>query len=355
MTYPAHRGFGGDSIEHYFYEALEQHGYRYYTKRHWRCSLTQPPPLPNIVFAQLYARGFDIVFERNDAVIYVDQGNGFCELLIAAAHPQNLNTTIEWLKDVFPETETLDNQIVVSFWANSRHGPRQSSRTLHVPTWAAIRANYTADIQEAISPLFAEHYQPPDAGKLLLWRGQPGTGKTFALRALMYEWRRWGTFHYIVDPDSLFGSEPSYMMEVLNHDASRSLLVDDDKNTPVPSQWKVLLLEDCGEMLAVDAKANTGQGLSRLLNLVDGLVGQGLNILCIMTTNEELGRLHPAVSRPGRCLMNLEFAPLSHSEVATWAKLHGLERPPMSGRLADLYAALRGDPQAAEVGVGFVP
>ena len=49
----------------------------------------------------------------------------------------------------------------------------------------------------------------------------------------------------------------------------------------------------------MDAKERTGQALSRFLNVVDGLIGQGLRLLVLVTSNEELGKLHPAVSRPG--------------------------------------------------------
>ena len=49
------------------------------------------------------------------------------------------------------------------------------------------------------------------------------------------------------------------------------------------------------------------QGLSRFLNVVDGLIGQGSRILVLVTTNEELGALHPAIARPGRCAANVLF------------------------------------------------
>ena len=45
--------------------------------------------------------------------------------------------------------------------------------------------------------------------------------------------------------------------------------------------------------------AVAGQGLSRLLNVSDGLLGEGLRAVVLVTTNEPLRRLHPAVVRPG--------------------------------------------------------
>jgi ATP-dependent 26S proteasome regulatory subunit len=83
--------------------------------------------------------------------------------------------------------------------------------------------------------------------------------------------------------------------------------------------------------------------LSRLLNVVDGLIGQGLRVLVLVTTNEPIRALHPAVARPGRCAANIEFDPLSADEASAWLKAHGQEQPseiPMP--LAELFAALEG-------------
>ena len=97
-----------------------------------------------------------------------------------------------------------------------------------------------------------------------------------------------------------------------------------------------------------------GQGLSRFLNLVDGLIGQGLRVLVLVTTNEEIRRLHPAVARPGRCAANIEFSPLSGEEAAEWLARHGVDdRSDGPRTLASLYARLEGrDPEELAL-VGF--
>jgi hypothetical protein len=104
-----------------------------------------------------------------------------------------------------------------------------------------------------------------------------------------------------------------------------------------------------------DARSIIGQGLSRFLNVVDGLIGQGLRVLVLVTTNEELRRLHPAVARPGRCAANVEFAPLGADESAAWLRRHGVEaEPPGRSLLASLYAQLEGaDPSSPRSSVGF--
>ena len=65
--------------------------------------------------------------------------------------------------------------------------------------------------------------------------------------------------------------------------------------------WKLVVLEDSGELLSIDAHERTGQALSRLLNVTDGVLGQGTKAIVLVTTNEPLRKLHPAIRRAGRC------------------------------------------------------
>ncbi len=107
-------------------------------------------------------------------------------------------------------------------------------------------------------------------------------------------------------------------------------------------RWRVLILEDTGEILRIDAKSEVGQGLSRLLNVVDGLLGQGLRILLLVTSNEELGRLHPAVVRPGRCAAEIEFRAFAADEAKEWMRRRGHDGLAPPTRLAEMFAAVEG-------------
>jgi hypothetical protein len=91
----------------------------------------------------------------------------------------------------------------------------------------------------------------------------------------------------VVDPEALFTS-PGYLFAVI-------LGRRDDE---ADERWVLLVLEDCDELLSAEAKERSGQALSRLLNVADGLVGQGLRVLVCLTTNEPVQRLHPALRRP---------------------------------------------------------
>jgi hypothetical protein len=196
-----------------------------------------------------------------------------------------------------------------------------------------------------------------------------GTGKTFGLRALAWEWREWCDFHYIVDPDSFFGEHADYLMSVLlmpaYEAAPRGFVrfgsgvipighgeMDDDRQE---KPWRVLILEDTGELLTPDAKTMIGQGLSRFLNVVDGLIGQGLRVLVLVTTNEPIRTLHAAVARPGRCAANIEFLPLAAEEANVWLEGHEhSQRVDSAMLLASLYAIVEGNEAvAASQAAGF--
>ena len=119
--------------------------------------------------------------------------------------------------------------------------------------------------------------------------------------------------------------------------------------------WRVLILEDTGELLTPDAKTMIGQGLSRFLNVVDGLIGQGLRVLVLVTTNEPIRTLHPAVARPGRCAANIEFEQLSVDEANAWLERQDhAEEVDSPTLLASLYAILEGqDVVEASQAAGF--
>ncbi len=145
-------------------------------------------------------------------------------------------------------------------------------------------------------------------GKLILLHGPPGTGKTRLLLSLMSEWRDWCSASVVTDTDRFFG-DPTYLNSlVFNAEGARD--------------WMMLILEDADEFIAVSARDNKGQAISRLLNLADGIVGQGLNLLIVMTTNVDVNELNPAIVRPGRCLANVNVGPFPHAEANAWMVDH---------------------------------
>ncbi|KKL53414.1 hypothetical protein LCGC14_2275660, partial [marine sediment metagenome] len=186
---------------------------------------------------------------------------------------------LQWLQTVYPQAEIDDpSAIRMKFWMNSPGGAQGIMRTIKVPAWEDIETNYSQETRQQLAGVM-NGFTPAHGGQLVLWHGKPGTGKTFALRSLGLHWRKWCTVQCVIDPEAFFG-DAYYMMSVLMDGQYQQ---PPDEPSEQPPQWRLLILEDAGELLAEDARDRTGQGLSRLLNLADGLIGQGLNTLILVT------------------------------------------------------------------------
>lgn len=261
-------------------------------------------------------------------------------LYVAGPDTATVEATIaEFIDLIPPKTPVAENEVRYQFYMLTPQGPTYVSRTLGVPNWEDIKENYSGYTQTAIDELM--NLAPEggiDGGKIILLHGQPGLGKSYAIRALSKKFNEWAKSIYITDPEDFF-DKPTYMFNVFLH--------SDYSDT---GMWNFVIAEDSDEFIRADAKDRTGQGLSRLLNLSDGLIGQGLKILILLTTNEPLNNLHPAVIRPGRCLADIEFKPFTTDEAKLWLKNRELDpdlikHSKLEHSLAELYDIQRNNKQ----------
>lgn len=202
---------------------------------------------------------------------------------------------------------------------------------LDVRPWPEISQNYAPEVKHALDILMAHTPQWDEARRLLLWHGEPGTGKTTAIRALLHAWKGWADGTVVTDPEALLSSG-KYLRRAL-------LDAEDD------GRWQLFILEDAESLLH---KGSGAKGMAKLLNLADGLLGQGLRCLFLITTNEPLGTVHPALVRPGRCLARVEFTALPQDQASR------LLRRPVAGSmtLAELLASRPVSSLAQDASVG---
>ena len=255
------------------------------------------------------------------------------QVMVTARTAELADRIMDAVRSAVPPAEKTDGKARLTMWTVGTGGsPSRHRRWVDTPAWEAITANYPGEVGLALARLMQLSEPPAHGGRLLLWYGEPGTGKTTAIRSLGHEWREWADIHFVLDPEAFFGS-PEYLMHVV---ADEDLW--DPRSLPT-SRWKVLVVEDADDLIRADARIDAGASMGRLLNLTDGILGHGLRVLLLITTNEPMRGLHPAVVRPGRCLADVQFRPFSRSEAETW--LRG--RAPVPGRdltLAELYRAI---------------
>jgi hypothetical protein len=252
------------------------------------------------------------------------------QVMVTASTAELADAIIASVRRAVPPAQATDDKARLTMWTVGTGGsPNRHHRWVDTPPWGSIAANYPGEVGTALTRLAGLAEPPGHGGRLLLWYGEPGTGKTTAIRALGHEWRGWADIHFVLDPEAFFGS-PEYLMHVV---ADEDLW---DPRAVSTSRWKVLVVEDADELIRADARLDAGASMGRLLNLTDGILGHGLRVLLLITTNEPMRALHPAVIRPGRCLADVQFRPFSRTEAELW--LYGRASVPSGDlTLAELY------------------
>jgi hypothetical protein len=170
------------------------------------------------------------------------------------------------------------------------------------------------DVHEKLRSFLLE----ADSNGIILFHGSPGTGKTSYIRHLISSVQ----CRFIYIPNNLFEhlSDPDFISFVSSFPDS------------------TIILEDCEELLRSRIQQSNDAGISNLLNLGDGLLGDALRLKIICTFNCDLSRIDEAILRKGRLAYRYEFGPLNTEKANNLFSLLGINAKtevPMS--LAEIF------------------
>ena len=259
------------------------------------------PPGARVLRTCRSSRDTQLLAEVGRALVLLELEPFVTTLVVSASRERTAVGVADDLTERLPPPPPVADGPVDVVFTDRESGLRSVS--LELQPWDSCRDYYTPEVTAALDALVAHRPEVGSARRLLLWHGAPGTGKTSAARALLHAWREWAAPVVVTDPEVLLSSG-GYL---------RTLLLDMDDDEEGDGRWQLLVLEDAEALLRKDTG---GPAMSRLLNLTDGLLGQGLRCLFLITTNEPLAAVHPAVVRPGRCLAQVEFGALPAAQAA---------------------------------------
>lgn len=192
------------------------------------------------------------------------------------------------------------------------------------------RDNYEPDVLRGFDHILKDMQSPNPCGRVILFDGPPGTGKTHLVKALIQE-----------VPNSTFVLLPLNVMTQLTRPDMIQSLLDSRRSSTGPL---VLILEDADEALA-PRKFDNITSVSELLNLGDGILGGALDIRIVATTNTPKAEIDEAMLRPGRLCRRVGVGTLSHDTVAKIfkrLKYDGEVNKDIEYTLADVYKTARG-------------
>jgi hypothetical protein len=279
--------------------------------------------------------GVRVLAGAEDFHVFLEESTSRLEVTVSAVSPELARSIGSEILDRIAVPPTSANRVSFRVWHRGQ-GAQWTTKSVHVPAWESVEQNYAPSSRGEIDRLMRLQARDEDnaAGRLIVWHGAPGTGKTTAIRALADAWSSWCAPELLMDPEIAF-EDPSYLSEIIAHSDQA---YEQDNGAP---RWRLLIAEDADRYVRADAQSRDNAGLDRLLNVADGILGQGTRLLILLTTNSELETLHPALVRPGRCLAVTDFHRFTVAEANDW--LAGAPATPVGGEtLAELYA-LRGD------------
>jgi hypothetical protein len=263
---------------------------------------------------------YEVFAEGPGYVINLEISPNGARITVAASTHDIAQKACLHIASYFPDEPASPDEVNLTTWRRTTEGDaKTSSKSVKTPAWAEIEANYPMTVRAQLNEIMQLSPDPDleQGGRILLWHGHPGTGKTSAIRALMREWSPWCQPELLMDPETVF-DDPNYLHEVIMRPMEPAL-------GEAGPRYRLLIAEDADRYLGAGTHLRNNPALDRLLNVADGLLGQGSNVIVLLTTNSNI----------------TEFERFDQPSARGWLAGRA-DAPSGSSTLAELFELLRG-------------
>lgn len=155
---------------------------------------------------------------------------------------------------------------------------------------------------------------------MILLHGSPGTGKTSYIKYLLGKIKSKKIIYF-----------PPYLSDIMTSPEFLPFIVE-NKNS-------VLVIEDAEKVIMSREDAVQSEGISNLLNISDGILGECVKCKVICTFNTDVQKIDNALLRKGRLVAKHKFESLSTDESKILVKHLNLDESIVKGpmTLAEIY------------------
>lgn len=186
---------------------------------------------------------------------------------------------------------------------------------------------------------------------LILFHGEPGTGKTQYIRHLLGELSK-------IDKSVIYFS-PAMASQVTSPDMMSFL----QRHMAEQQRDCIILIEDAEPLLENRNSGDRSEGITNLLNMTDGILNDMLGVTVIATFNIDIAKIDAALLRPERLIARKWFSKIDWTTGEKLLKFLGMgKRDDISwpATIADIYAKKKeneilyhGVKENTTVGFGF--
>jgi hypothetical protein len=188
-----------------------------------------------------------------------------------------------------------------------RQGPHLSLSSVGNAGLPLEKENYSNKVLNLYNDVVDDLRSESPAGRIVIFEGEPGTGKTHLIKSLLLE-----------VPDGMFVMIPPDMVSSLAGPEFLPLLLQNKAHYANDGPI-IIVLEDADQCLVVRSKENMNT-IQALLNLGDGILGSMLDLRIIATTNANKLQMEDAILRPGRLSYRVEVDALNSNEASALLK-----------------------------------